>query len=47
MGFAMGVGPLRFSNGCFASKINNLLPLVVHAQRLPLNLNEEQPILVH
>ena len=43
----MGVGPLLFFVGSFGCIVNNFFPLVVHARRLCLNLNEEQPISVH
>ena len=47
MGLSSGVGPLWFSIGCIAYNIDNLFPLVVHAWRQWLDLDEEQPISVH
>ena len=47
MRFWAGVGSLSFRMGCFANKINNFLPLEVHAQRWFLNMKEEQPTSVH
>ena len=47
MGLSSRVSPLRFSIGCFAYSINNFFPLVMHAQRYCLSLNEKQLISVH
>lgn len=47
-GHFAGVGPLWYSIGCLARKINNFFRLVmVLARRYCLNLNEGQPITVH